>query len=252
MQISIDDLEHAAAPGWQPADTDHLGDWLLRAAGGFTGRANSALAAGSPGVPLPDAVAAVRRWYAARGLPPTICVPFPVGRPEDSELDEMLAARGWHLRADPAIVMTARAADVAACGGPAASDAVMQAEPDQAWLARYHYGGQELPPGALQVLMSAPWQAFGSLVRAGQTVAIGRIAAAGVWAGLTAIEVDPDCRGQGLGAAISAALAGQAVARGIGNLYLQVTVGNQAARLLYRKLGFTDHHQYHYRIAPPG
>src|SRR5438270_176346 len=49
-----------------------LGEWLLRAAGGFTGRANSALAAGDPGMPLPQAVDQVCRWYAARGLPPAL------------------------------------------------------------------------------------------------------------------------------------------------------------------------------------
>jgi GNAT superfamily N-acetyltransferase len=45
VTISIDDLEHAATPGWRALEEDRLGDWLLRAASGFTGRANSALAA---------------------------------------------------------------------------------------------------------------------------------------------------------------------------------------------------------------
>jgi ribosomal protein S18 acetylase RimI-like enzyme len=128
----------------------------------------------------------------------------------------------------------------------------MDAEPDASWLARYHYRGQQLPPVALRLLTSAPWQAFGSIRGDGRTVAIGRVSAAAGWAGLTAIEVDPDCRRRGLGAAITAALAAQAAGRGITNLYLQVSVTNEAARALYRKLGFTDHHQYHYRVAPAG
>jgi hypothetical protein len=50
----------------------------LRAARGFTGRANSALAVGDPGVPLDDALAAVGDWYRARGLPAMIAVPMPL------------------------------------------------------------------------------------------------------------------------------------------------------------------------------
>jgi ribosomal protein S18 acetylase RimI-like enzyme len=252
MTISIEELEHAAAPGWRAAEEERLGDWLLRAAGGFTGRANSALAAGQPGLPLASAVDAVRRWYDRRGLPPMISVPFPAGGPDGSELDQLLQRLGWQIRADAAVVMTASAAAVAARGGPEAGAADLRSEPDAAWLSRYHYRGQDLPPGALQVLTSAPWQAFGSIRSAGRTVAIGRVAAAGDWAGLTAIEVDPEFRGRGLGAAITAALAAGAARRGAGQLYLQVTVGNAAARSLYRKLGFADHHQYHYRIAPAG
>ena len=59
-----------------------MGDWLLQAAEGFTGRANSALAAGDPGRPLPDAVEQVRAWYAGRGLPAMISVPFGMGGPQ--------------------------------------------------------------------------------------------------------------------------------------------------------------------------
>ena len=35
-------------------------------------------------------------------------------------------------------------------------------------------------------------------------------------------------------------------------LYLQVEAENTGARSLYHRLGFTDHHRYHYRVAPAG
>jgi N-acetylglutamate synthase len=76
------------------------------------------------------------------------------------------------------------------------------------------------------------------------------VAHAGDWAGLTAVEVDPRLRRQGLGTVITQALAAAAVKRGAGSIYLQVTDGNAGARALYRRLGFTDHHGYHYRVAP--
>jgi hypothetical protein len=53
------------------------GGWLLRAAGGFTGRANSALATGDPGMPLADAVGEVCRWYTVRGLPALVSLAYP-------------------------------------------------------------------------------------------------------------------------------------------------------------------------------
>ena len=45
----IQDLERAAALHWQAPETERLGEWRLRAADGFTGRANSALPLGDPG-----------------------------------------------------------------------------------------------------------------------------------------------------------------------------------------------------------
>ena len=250
MTISIDDLEHAAAPGWRATEEDRLGDWLLRAAGGFTGRANSALAAGDPGLPMPEAIDAVCRWYAERGLPPTMAVPYPTGRPSASALDQVLASLGWTIRADAATMMTAESARVAGLAGEPHAPVEFDSGPDQAWLARYHYRGQELPAVALRVLTSAPWQEFASIRADGQAVAIGRVAGAGDWAGLTAIEVDERRRRQGLARAVTGALAARAAARGATGIYLQVTVDNNGARALYRQLGFTDHHGYHYRIAP--
>jgi N-acetylglutamate synthase len=251
VTISIDDLERAAAPGWRAVEEERLGGWLLRAAAGFTGRANSALAAGDPGRPLPDAVDAVRRWYAARGLPAMIAVPYPTGRPADSPLDSLLAGLGWTVRADAATVMTADPASVARRAGREAVRVDVDADPDQAWLRRYHYRGQDLPPIAIRVLTSAPWRGFASVRVDGETIAIGRVAGGGDWAGLSAVEVDPACRRRGLGTAVTVELARHAADRGgFRHLYLQVSDDNSAARALYQTLGFADHHGYHYRVEP--
>jgi hypothetical protein len=77
MPVTIAELEAVAARGWRAPEEAPLGGWLLRAAEGFTGRANSALAVGDPGMPLADALTGVCDWYAARGLPPMIAVPHP-------------------------------------------------------------------------------------------------------------------------------------------------------------------------------
>jgi N-acetylglutamate synthase len=258
MAISIRDLEEAAAGGWRaPEETRMKGDWrggpgwLLRAAGGFTGRANSALASGDPGMPLADAVAEVCRWYTARGLPALVSVAYPIGGAHTDPLDGFLAGRGWPVRSGAATVMTAAAAAVAdATAGAAASVRVdLDTEPDEPWLARYRFRGRPLPPIARRLLLSAPWQRFASVREAGRTIAVGRVAEADGWAGLTAVEVDPAHRRRGLARAITGALAAAAADR-TANLYLQVEDENSAARTLYRQAGFADHHGYHYRVAP--
>ena len=148
MAITIPDLERRAALGWRAPEEERLGDWLLRAAGGFTGRANSALAVGDPGQPLDRAAGAVRDWYQARGLPAMIAIAHPAGRPQAVAVDRYLAEQGWSVRPGTATVMTAPARQVARAAEAAPAVPVgVDPEPDEAWLARYHYRGQHgLPP----------------------------------------------------------------------------------------------------------
>jgi N-acetylglutamate synthase len=265
MPISIRDLEEAAARGWRAPEQFRLkgdwrgegrwaggGGWLLSAASGFTGRANSALATGDPGMPLADAIAEVGRWYAARGLPALVSVAYPTDDPHASPVDGFLAGRGWPVRPGAATVMTAAARAVAdeTADAAAAVRVDLDTEPDEQWLARYRFRGRPLPPIARRLLLSAPWQRFASAREAGRTIAVGRVAVADGWAGLTAVEVDPDHRRRGLGRAITGALAAAAVQHGAEGIYLQVLNDNAAARALYRQAGFADHHGYHYRVAP--
>lgn len=253
MTISILDLEEVAARGWRAPDEARMGRWWLRAAEGFTGRANSALAIGDPGMPLAAAISEVRGWYRARGLPPMVAVPFPAGRPQDSAVDRFLHGElGWPLRSGAVTVMTAEPGAVADMSAETAARVDIDAEPDQGWLALYRFRGQKPPPISRKLLMSAPWQAFASVRDTAGTLAIGRVAAAGDWAGLTAVEVHPRHRRRGLGRAITRALAAAAAARGVTGLYLQVEDDNAAAHSLYTGMGFADHHSYHYRVAPAG
>ncbi|MBE1487086.1 GNAT family N-acetyltransferase [Plantactinospora soyae] len=91
---SVIELELASDEAWPAPVRDRLGDWLLRTADGWSGRANSALPIGDPDRPLDDAIDAVERWYAERGQPALINVPLPLAAPVGAALDE----RGWTTR----------------------------------------------------------------------------------------------------------------------------------------------------------
>ncbi len=259
------DLERVAAAHWRGTEEEWLGDWLLRAAGGFTGRANSALPLGGPGMPLDDALAVVTRWYRERGLPAMIAVPVPLDADasrgpsatrqadvQGRELDEQLTRRCWQTRPGPAFFMVAdlplAIPDSEPDGG---REVLVSPEPDDAWAARYHYRGQEhLPPVARQVLTSAREQAFVSIRDGDGVLAIARLSVADAWAGLTAVEVHPGHRRQGLGVVITAAACRVAEQRGVERVFLQVEADNAPAQALYKRLGFHYSHRYHYRMAP--
>jgi N-acetylglutamate synthase len=253
LMQTIIDLERMAAAHWRGTEEEWLGGWLLRAAGGFTGRANSALPLGDPGMPLDEALAAVTQWYRARDLPPMMAVPAPVAADSPAQaLDHRLSERMWLTRPGPAFVMLADLPlGIDLNGLPAGREVFASPEPDDAWAARYHYRGQgHLPPVARQVLTSAPEQSFVSIRDGDEVLAIARLSIADGWAGITAVEVHQDHRRQGLGRAITAAACLAAEQRGISRAFLQVEVDNGPARALYTRLGFRCSHRYHYRVAP--
>jgi ribosomal protein S18 acetylase RimI-like enzyme len=255
VQHKILALERMAAQHWRGTEEEWLGCWLLRAAEGFTGRANSVLPLGDPGLPLDDALAAVAGWYRARGLPPMIALPLPLEADSaGSQLDNHLSERTWLTRPGPAYFMVADLAGVPAPRElPTDAEFRVDAEPDDAWLGMYHYRGQERQPPVMRtVLTSAHVQLFASIRSGGgrDMVAIGRLSIAGGWAGITAVEVDTRRRRAGLGRALTLAICAEAAARGVRRVFLQVEIANTAARALYEGCGFRYSHRYHYRIAP--
>jgi len=252
-------VQRIADLGWPGLERRRLGGWVLRAGNGFTGRANSALAVGDPGLPQAEAVAAVEAFYSERGLPPTVQVPFGLTGDDDpaTPLDAWLRGRGWacdeptllmtgDLRSRPAVdLRSLPAADLRS--RPARELLDLTAEPDEEWLSQYRYRGGGLPAGAAQVLMAAPWQRFASLRRQGRIVAVGRVAVASGWAGVTAMTVAQGHRRQGLGGLLLEGLLAVGSAAGARFAYLQVVETNTAGVALYQRHGFTAHHRYHYR-----
>ena len=244
-------LEEVAQLGWPAPDTRWLGRWLLRAAEGFTGRANSVLPLGAPGRPLDDALAEVRAWYGERGLPPRVAIPTPARE----ALDAALAARGWTLH-NPTQVLTADVeVTLAALPERAGLPPVtIEDTPSDDWVGAFHYrGGGGLPQVGRGILTGSRQPGF-AVVRAGgaagAVLAIARASVDDGWVGVTALEVDPGHRRRGLAGHVLRELLRWAADRGATSAYLQVALENEAALAVYDRLGFAPHHRYHYRIAP--
>jgi len=245
----VDDLEleRIAALGWRGLRTEQIGGWLLRASGGWTGRANSVLPLGDPGLELDAALDQTRAWYAEQGLPALIQVPLPAR----DDLRDALHARGW-TDAWGALVMTASAGDVLA-HLPVRDDlppVEFASTPTDDWLAAYHYRGGALPPVAVQVLRSGDAPFYATLVENGTVVAIARGALDEGWVGITAVEVEPAQRRRGLATHLLRGLLDHGTAHGAHSAYLQVDLENTAAHALYGGVGFAVHHRYLYVRAP--
>lgn len=244
---SVRELQWIAARGWPAVETEALGEWTLRASGGFTARANSLLPLGTPDRPLPDALEHTTRWYGARGLSPLVQVTTGA-----ADSDELLGAeleqRGWSAERH-ALLRVAALAPLA--DREPDSRVLLRREPGADWLAMYRRAG-ELADVAPKVLTGGPsvWFAAVPDEERRALAAIGRCVVDGRWAGFAAVEVAPERRREGLAGAVMGELARQALAEGASAAYLQVESGNAAAKALYDGLGFTDHHAYHYRRAP--
>ncbi|WP_445403044.1 GNAT family N-acetyltransferase [Streptomyces sp. LE64] len=251
------ELARVAARAWQPVESEQLGDWQLRAAGGFTRRANSVLPLGDPGLPLDEALARVRRWYAARGLPAYLQTATGA-RGAQEELCAALAERGWlrevsaEVRIAPLAPLAAAAPDPGTPEDPGARVRLARGF-DEGWLGRYQRF-REPGPEVRAVLAAGPSVWFASVDGAldEPPLAIGRCVVDGRWAGFMAVEVAPRARRRGLGTAVMAALAGQALSEGASAAWLQVEADNGPALAMYGRMGFTPHHAYHHYRAPAG
>ncbi|MBK5994736.1 GNAT family N-acetyltransferase [Streptomyces microflavus] len=242
---SFRELAAVTARAWQPVESEPLGEWRLRAAGGFTRRANSALPLGDPGLPLGEAFGRVERWYEERGLPAYIQTATGAEGTQETLCAE-LERHGWRRE----VTAEVRIAALAPVGDLDADVTAVRLtrEPDEAWLSRYQRFSTP-GPHVLRVLGSGPavWFATVAGEAGGEApAAIGRCVVDGRWAGFMAVEVAPEHRRRGLATSVMAALARRALDEGASAAWLQVEEDNEGARALYDGMGFAAHHRYHH------
>ncbi len=245
QRISADNLDRICTRGWPPVESQPLGDWELRAAGGFTRRANSAAVHGNPDGAPAAALAAIIDFYRARDIVPRAQVV--IGGPWESVFE----AAGWAPRPDmPGTTLVQVTQMSEALAGAPGDDIVavtIAGTAGSSWLERYRRPGD--PPGedlARTVVEGPRTVGFASI----DDVAIGRVVVTGEWAGISCLNVAPAALRSGLGRAIVEACLGWASERGADKVYIQVGADNTAALALYGSYGFVDHHAYRY-LSPP-
>ncbi len=248
MRVTAEQACLMSNASWPAVHTRPVGDWLLRASGGFSARANSVMAIGDPGRPFADAVQEALAFYAEHGL--AAWAQVVVG----SETGHRFEEAGWQVarpgEADSEfqlapVAQSARA--VRRLLPASAPDVRLDAEVSEAWLANdarataHHDAAVAVLDGPAQV-------AFVSV--GDPVVAKGRIAVDGDWAGITDVWVSPAHRRQGLAVVVVDAMLEWAAERGATTAYLQVRGDNPPALALYATLGFRTHHTYRYLAAP--
>ena len=251
--ISIEDLHLVMTTGQPGLEEAWLGEpgsgWLLRAGLRWTGRSNSALPVGDPGLPLTEAVDAVEAWYRERQQTPLVMLPRPTGAATtDDPLGALLLERGW-TEGNPADVLTARTDDLLAGDPPTPAGLTLRSSdrPDEAWFAGCDPRMQEHIDAARQVLALPARQVFLTAIDAkGRTAGVARVALDHGWAGIFGVHVAPEHRRTGVGRWLTREAAQAAREAGASLTYLQVEPSNVAAQELYRSMGLRRHHDYVY------
>lgn len=209
----------------------------MRAADGFTGRANSTLTCGDPGMPIPRALAAVEGFAREHGIKPAAHVVVA------SAHEQAIADAGWHVDLDhpggaESMVMT----------GPLEkfADGVAESRDVPEW---WEFTiGPEVSAAQRHVLGSGGNVCFASITENGTVIAAVRGAVVEDLLHVSRLAVGPSHRRQGLARRLMGELGGWGLEQGATTCVLQVVEHNEPAVRLYEELGCTAHHRYRYWV----
>ena len=224
-RVSPYDAQSRALALFPDLVTEQLGDWLLRrSATADARRANSVLAFGEPGrLDVEDAINQVVAFYERSPASRPIAAVLP-----DSAAEMAFRQRGWTLESHDAdtLFQLAGVAQVRRrLGGAATTSTVHLDETGGLAQVRCQLDGVEIASGVAAYDRD--------------------------WVGFRSIEVAAAHRRGGHGLAVMAALLDWGAEQGATTAYLQVLADNTAGLGLYRRLGFSTHHDYRYLAAPP-
>jgi GNAT superfamily N-acetyltransferase len=243
-RLGPEQADRLALPGWQPAESEPLGEWVLRASGGFSSRGNSVLALGDPGLPGREAVQRVTAWYASRSLPPRAHV-LP-----DSGPAAVFRAAGWEPYESTMLMLAslARVLRRLRAGTGRVVEPEHSPHLDAGWLATDDRAAR-FGTHARTVLEAGEVTFVTVRDDRGVVLARGRAAVHGDWVGVSSLWTREDLRGRGLGAAVLRSALEWGAERGATTTYVQVVLANDAAQDLYLRHGYEVHHRYDYLLA---
>ncbi len=244
----IRELEMLSMRALPALETELFDGWVLRATGGYTGRANSVAPLDSGELDPPEKIAFTEAWYRSRSLPPMIRL-TPVAQPP--HLESFLEERGWRLR-DEGVSVQIRKLD--GIVSPTAKVHITEGPPPDGWLvalAGFQPTVEEHFASVRTSLSRLPATSASGTINHDETpAAVGRAVLEDGHIGLFDIFTRPDLRNRGLAGDVTNALLGWGILQGASIAYLQVVPSNEAACRLYAGLGFHEAYRYWYRVAP--
>jgi GNAT superfamily N-acetyltransferase len=232
--------ERRIVNAWPARETFVMGDYVVRAADGYSGRANSASAIVA-GAMLDDLLLdQVEAFFRARGLRPCVRV-TPLMEDAAAALVE---ARGYRQK-DASLGMVAPVGP-----GVLPPDLILERVASTAWVrgvsARQTGEKKNADEGLMAIVSRVPFPdaGFATLLVDGRPMGFGMMVPERGMAELGSIVVDAALRGQGHGRRLVAGLMAAAAAAGATTTYLQVDETNAPAIALYRALGFREVYRY--------
>jgi ribosomal protein S18 acetylase RimI-like enzyme len=247
-------VEEAGINASAPREQLWIDGWLVRFSPGKAKRARCIQAVANGRLPIETRLNRCLHVYTEAGLRPYFRI-TPFSQPP--ELDRHLAEMGME-RIDDTRVMIAplplTGPDVATSGE--ASGVVRFATSDADAFARWigsERGSTEAEIAAHTTrLRNAPVLHHAVLVIDvdGTAIAGGQVVQEDGLAGLYDVHTVATARRRGIAEALCRHLLAHASARSANLAYLQVDAANDAARRVYRRLGFEDAYSYHYRSPP--
>lgn len=240
-------LEELSMNAWPAMQTLHYDGWVLRAADGYTKRANSVYPLYTNEIEVDEKIGFCERFFRELNLP-TVFKMTSASTP--AGLDTRLEARGYRRDSLTGV----QTLDLRKGEHQTSPTVNLTSNDTDEWhsaFARMNHVDENRRATHERILRAIlPDRCYASVRVDGQTVGCGLGVLQAGYLGIFDIVIDAGHRRQGHGVHLMQALQAWGQEYGAHTAYLQVMCNNDLALGLYEKLGFHEQYRYWYRIAP--